>query len=66
MKALWVLLICLLTVYAPIELTWVIIDHEFIHNLSAIPKWQFVAEMSIFWVFYMIGLIVIYRVTNKG
>ena len=60
-SALWLLLICLLTVYAPIELSRGII-YGITHNLYPIPDYLFIGEMAVFWVMYIGGLIVVYKV----
>ena len=55
-------LICLLTVYAPIELTRAIIINEIILNLHpSIPTWQFVAEIGVIWTLYMVAMVIIRR-----
>ena len=55
------LLICLLTVYAPIELT-VVIANELTLNLHpTIAPWQFIFELTFIWLFYIGGLSLVWR-----
>ncbi len=62
MEKLQALLICLLTVYAPIELTWLImVNKEIWSAYSGIPIWQFMLEMALFWVMYIVGIALVYR-----
>jgi len=51
MNGLLILLVCLLTLYAPIELTRVIINW----SLSG----RFLFEIGFMWLFYTIGIIII-------
>lgn len=61
-KGLWLLLIILLTIYAPLELTRVIIANELVLNLHPlIPSWQFIAELGVFWTLYVAGMVIIGR-----
>ncbi len=57
MKALLIILICLLFVYSPVELTRVIIDW----GLSG----KFIFEIAFMWVFYLAGLFIVFRVILK-
>jgi len=61
-KVLWLLLICLLTIYAPLELTRVIIvDLEATVRYWNIPAWQFILEICFIWSFYIAGMVIVYR-----
>lgn len=53
MKALWLSLVILLTIYAPIELSRMI----FAYGLEA----QLIVELYFFWAFYLMGMFIIYR-----
>ncbi len=64
MNKLWVLLIFLLTVYAPLELTRVIIAGLKWSNYWGIPMWQFMLEIALFWILYLVGMVLIYRRFN--
>lgn len=61
MRILWIILVVLCTVYAPIELTRVIVINELILDLHAIPHWQFIAELTVFWNFYVAGIVIVGR-----
>ena len=50
MKGLLILLVCLLTLYAPIELTRVIINWS--------VSGRFLFEIAFMWLFYAIGIII--------
>ena len=60
LKVLWFVPVILLTIYAPIELTRVIIN-EFVLNLHTTSHWQFIAELSILWSFYVSAMVIIGR-----
>ena len=65
MKALWILLICLLTVYAPLELTKVIlVDLELTSAYWGVPVWQFILEVCLIWIMYIVGMTIVYRRLN--
>ena len=59
---LWLLLIILLTAYAPLELTRVIIKSFDIYPQDV---GEFVAELSIFWTLYCVGIGLVYRLIRK-
>ena len=64
---LWVLaLIGLLTLYAPLELTRVILNSLDIWvPYWGIPVWQFILEIALFWVMYLAGMVIVYRVLKR-
>jgi len=65
MRILWMLFICLLTVYAPIELTKVIlVDLELTSAYWGVPVWQFTLEVCLIWTLYLAGMIVVCRRLN--
>lgn len=54
--------LCSLTVYAPIELTRLIVIGELIQNIHPeIAPWQFITELIILWTFYIWAMFFIYR-----
>jgi len=55
-KASFITLICLLTIYPPYELSRLIVAH----NGGA----QFVFELCIIWIFYLIAIIVLTKVVR--
>jgi len=62
MRILWTLLICLLTIYAPLELTKGILDNlELTSAYWDIPVWQFMLEIALFWIMYLVGIILVYK-----
>lgn len=62
MRILWTLLICLLTLYAPAELTRVIfVDLERVSTYWGIPVWQFMLEIALFWIMYLVGMTLVYK-----
>lgn len=61
MRILWTLLIVILTIYAPIELTRVIIRGLPNSAYWGIPVWQFLLEIAIFWLEYIAGMIIVYK-----
>ncbi len=56
LKVLVIVFICLLTLYAPIELTRVIVAW----GLDA----ELIAELSIFWVLYLIAILILIKVVR--
>lgn len=61
-KALWLLLILCLTIYAPIELTRLIVEGNFVWMVHPdIPRWEYGAEIAILWVLYIAGLALVYK-----
>ncbi len=61
MKILLVILIGLLFLYAPIELTrWILVTST---DWSR-PAWHFVAEIAFFWAAYLIGMVLVYKRTK--
>ncbi|MBA7637573.1 hypothetical protein ES703_45219 [subsurface metagenome] len=56
LKALVVTLICLLTLYAPVELTRVIVAW----GLDA----ELLAELSIFWALYLLAILILIKVVR--
>ena len=60
MKYLLMLLICLLTIYAPLELTRVIVINALVNKIWAIPAWQFILEISLQWALYVTAMIIVY------
>ena len=63
--SLWTLLICVLTIYAPIELTRVILDY--LESQSAPigrPVWQFMLEIAFIWVGWLVAMILVYKRTK--
>ena len=62
MKILWTLLICALTIYAPIELTRVIVISALIKDTWVRPDWQFILEIVLLWVMYLVGMFLVYKV----
>ena len=62
MKYLWLLLILLLTLYAPLELTRLIMGSKEIWSIQwGIPVWQFMLEIALIWIFYLVGMLVVYK-----
>lgn len=62
MRLLFTLLVCLLTIYAPVELTRVIVINELIQNIHPeISPWQFIAELVFLWVLYAGAMALVYR-----
>lgn len=57
MKGLFILLICLLTIYAPLELTWVIVDWGLSDPL--------ILEMCLMWLLYAMAIFIISAVVIK-
>ncbi len=58
----WTMLICVLTLYAPIELTRVIL--VYCQSQSAPigrPVWQFMLEIAFIWVAYLIGMVLVHK-----
>jgi len=65
MKLLLLALIIFLTIYAPIELTRVIIVNEFVLRLHPdMSIWGFTLELIEFWSFYVIAMVIIWRLLN--
>ena len=61
LASLWTLLICVLTIYAPVELTRVIlVGLEFWSR----PVWHFMLEIAFIWVAYLIAMILVYKRTK--
>lgn len=54
MKALWLILIILLTIYAPLELSRLIIAY-----LNHTFHWQSIAELVFLWSFYVAAIVII-------
>ncbi len=54
----WTMLICVLTLYAPLELTRVILDWS---APIGRPVWQFMLEIAFIWVAYLIGMFLLYK-----
>ena len=66
MKRLLILLICLLTLYAPLELTRVIIDWGLLGPFKdTILVSNFIFELSFIWLFYAIAIFLISVVARK-
>ena len=64
-RVLVVLLVCLLTIYAPLELTRMIVLEVFILRLHpSIPNWNFLVELGFLWIFYIAGMVVVYKRTK--
>lgn len=61
MRSLWLILIIVLTIYAPLELTRVIVINALINHIYDRPEWQFVAEIAMFWALYVIGMVLVYK-----
>jgi len=62
MKWLWLALISLLTIYAPLELANLIVVNELIlRSHPHTPSWQFLLEIALFWLFYLAGMFLVYR-----
>ena len=55
-------LICALTLYAPAELTRVIIDWDFSFHNGLL--WEHIFEISFIWVLYIIGMALVYKVAK--
>lgn len=55
-KALWIALICLLTLYAPVELTCYIVDYGL--DLSM------VGELAFMWVTYLAAIVILTKVVK--
>lgn len=51
-------MIIVLTLYAPIELTRIIVVNEFRLHLSDIPHWQFILELCFFWGAYIAAMVI--------
>ncbi len=58
----WTLLICVLTLYAPIELTRVIL--VYLESQSAPIGRHFMLEIAFIWVAYLIGMFLVYKRTK--
>ena len=58
MRYLWAILICFLTLYAPLELTRIILGDL---ELWGRPAWHFVAEIAFIWIMYLIGMFLVYK-----
>ena len=56
--SLWTMLICVLTLYAPVELTRVILDWS---APIGRPVWHFMLEIAFIWVAYLIGMVLVYK-----
>ena len=55
-------LVCVLTVYAPLELTRVIVLSELILRLHPeIEVWQFILEIALIWVLYFTGMAIVWK-----
>ena len=54
----WTLLICVLTLYAPLELTRVILDWS---APIGRPVWHFMLEIAFIWVAYLIAMFLVYK-----
>jgi len=62
MKWLWLALISLLTIYAPLELANLIVVNELIlRSHPHTPSWQFLLEIALFWLFYLAGMFLVSR-----
>jgi hypothetical protein len=65
MKYLWMLLLFLLTVYPPLELTRVIIINELI--VKAHPQYSafdYCTEIAFIWACYLAALVIVWRVVK--
>lgn len=54
MKVLWTLLVVLLTIYAPVELTRVIIVYTELQG-------EYVRELIILWTLYLAAVVIVYK-----
>ncbi len=58
----WTLLICALTLYAPLELTRVILNYlESQSTYWGRPVWQFMLEIAFIWIAYLIAMFLVYK-----
>ncbi len=58
MRILWTILLGILFLYAPIELTrWILITSADWGR----PAWHFVAEIAFIWIMYLIGMVLVYK-----
>ncbi len=58
MIILWTLGICFLTLYAPSELTRVIVVNMGLHG-------KFIFEVCLIWVFYIIAMVIVYKFVKE-
>jgi len=72
MKALILVIIILLTCYAPIELTRVIYENGLHLRLwtpqtvtNWVPDWQYELEIAVMWFFYLLIIPVYWKLTPK-
>ncbi len=64
-RILLILLICVLTIYAPIELTrWMLVNLERLSTYWGRPVWQYMLEITFFWAAYLIGMVLVYKRTK--
>ncbi len=65
----WLLLPCiiLLTIYAPLELTRIIVINCFIRRLyvDIVPMWEFIAELILLWGFYIGAMVIVCWLIKK-
>lgn len=62
MRIFWTILIGLLFLYPPAELTRVIlVDLERQSIYWGIPVWQFMLELALFWTMYLAGMVLVYK-----
>lgn len=59
-------LVCVLTVYAPIEITRIIVINEHIRNIhtDTRPLWQFTTEIIFIWVSYVLAMVLVYMLVR--
>ena len=62
MRVLWLLSIFALTAYPILELTRLIVLDAFIRDLyPEIPRGTFIFELVVMWVFYISGMVIVYK-----
>ncbi len=67
MNSKWIYLLPPLTLYAPYELTRIIIDWEFVNHMHTAtrPLWQYACEIIFIWLCYILAMFITFKLVGK-